>query len=479
MVYNVENLFDIDGVSVFQDYQLGEGDRFYSPRKLLTKLQNIRSVIAHFNEGRGPEVILFNEFEVPNTPGGSITDYQAFLDANRGTTVEELLTGQVPDRVRTWPAEAWLLKALDDAGLGGYFVATGETRPEIAGRPLAQRNVTFSRFPIVEVIAHPTVGARAIVETKLDVDGHMFYVFNNHWKSGASNPQEEQTRLNNARTLRDRVDQILTADPNADIILGGDFNSLYNQSTVFSRDVMPVTALNDVLGSQGDEQATASANGPALYNLWYELPFNQRGSDHFRGEWGTLMMMILSRGLYDYRGVQYIDNSFFVGRIPGKNSCVVTGVPMRWTNAGETGGGFSDHFPILARFRTVEDNDPSRFITTASPYTPSPARRVPIAAFSNLSRAERITDLPPGTVLRSPDLIGRVFLVEGRVTGERPFRIDVRGEEFEVFSHDANLRTAFWRAYKVGDPVRFHGRLGMYQGRWQFVIEENGWWRRP
>ena len=70
---------------------------------------------------------------------------------------------------------------------------------------------------------------------------------------------------------------------------------------------MKTTGLNDVLRSQGNELAV---RGPQrdLYNLWFELPAPERGSDTYRGEWGTLMHLIISRGLYDFRGVQYVDN---------------------------------------------------------------------------------------------------------------------------------------------------------------------------
>jgi hypothetical protein len=192
----------------------------------------------------------------------------------------------------------------------------------------------------------------------VEVDGAPLYVFANHWKSGASDPVTEEARVANARTLRTRVDEILRADPNADLILGGDFNSQYNHKQRNPR--MKVTGLNDVLGSQGNELAVRGKQRD-LYNLWYELPPAERGSDTYRGEWGTLMHLIVSRGLYDYRGVQYVDNSFAVAKFPGLN-VDATGVPVRWSGDGQTGSGFSDHFPISARFTTVKDGRTDRWI---------------------------------------------------------------------------------------------------------------------
>ena len=61
--------------------------------------------------------------------------------------------------------------------------------------------------------------ARNILEVELEIDGARLYVFNNHWKSGASDPVTEKIRVASARVLRARLDQILKADPHVDIIL--------------------------------------------------------------------------------------------------------------------------------------------------------------------------------------------------------------------------------------------------------------------
>ena len=63
VAYNVENLFDLDGVATYEDYQPAK----YSRAHALTKLQNIAKVVAQFEGGRGPDVILFEEIEVDFT----------------------------------------------------------------------------------------------------------------------------------------------------------------------------------------------------------------------------------------------------------------------------------------------------------------------------------------------------------------------------------------------------------------------------
>ena len=54
VTYNVENLFDADGVAIFEDYKVDSG---YTPRKLLTKLQAITNVLKSVDDGDTPEIV--------------------------------------------------------------------------------------------------------------------------------------------------------------------------------------------------------------------------------------------------------------------------------------------------------------------------------------------------------------------------------------------------------------------------------------
>jgi len=243
----------------------------------------------------------------------------------------------------------------------GYFVAVPEVNVTAGSdRKLEQKCVVFTRFPIKQSRAHATENARAILEVQIDVDGALVTLFDNHWKSGASDAETEKTRVANARTLRNRLNEIFRADPNADVILGGDFNSQYNQNRRYAK-TMKETGINDVLGSQGNELAVRGTTRD-LYNLWYELPADQRGSDTFRGEWGTLMHVMISRGLYDYRGVQYVDNSFGVAKIAGLNRGMRRVYRCGGRATARRARGFSDHFPIYAKFVTVTDGRADRYL---------------------------------------------------------------------------------------------------------------------
>jgi len=473
LVYNVENLFDADSQALFRDYQPPS----YTRHHVLTKLEAITHIVSQFEDGRGPDIILFQEIEVDQTNGDAVPDYDGVLRRYAHTTIRAMLGQGFDEAVADLPAEALLLKAMADSGMTGYTVVRGENVQLEASRALAQKNVTFTRFPVRNAISHPTLNARAILEVEVEVDGARLYLFNNHWKSGAGNLEEEQTRIANARTLRARLDEILAEDPHADIIVAGDFNSHHNQKPRYPQ--MAVTALNDILGSQGDELAIRHHWPRALYNLWFELPPSERASDAYQGEWGTLMQMLLTRGAYDYRGVQYVDNSFGVAKLPGVNVSD-NGLPKRWNFEGEEGSGYSDHFPIYAKFITVEDDAPERYIWPNKPSANEGLAHVNRVDFAkvDLERvALRLDELGGAAALKDERLKGRIVRVVGQRGSGQLLSVIIGGEVFDVWVPDKALRDRLRKQWRGGVAVRFYGELGQYRGKWQFVIRDSSWVR--
>ncbi len=475
VVYNVENLHDADGIAVYDDYQPAN----YTPNHLAVKAANIARILARVDKGAGPAIAMFNEIELDQSADSAVADYDAWLASVADKSLADLL-GQtpLPAALAGLPAEAWLLKACADAGLTGYHVAATSERPGTHedGRGVAVRNLVFSRFPIKDVQTHPTSNARAILEVTVDVEGSPFTVFVNHWKSGASDPGTEVMRRENARTLRARLDVLLAENPNADLLVAGDLNSHYNQKQRYRE--MRTTGINDLLGSQGNELAIRGKDRD-LYNLWFELPSDQRGSDTYRNEWGTLMHLILSRGLYDLSGVQYVDNSFAVMKFPGFNANAL-GLPNRWSR-GNVPGGFSDHFPLYARFRFVGDGPKDKWISLTRPSESAEASGVAISSEVSpvdlFAAALKPADLPAGADLRDGTYTGRIFYIEepGYVNAQGHVKVKVADLEYDVFSHNKELRDEMRTRAKTGARLRFYGELGQYRGNWQFVLQGKEW----
>src|SRR5687768_9081933 len=75
VVYNGEHLFDVDGAAGFEEYQPAKYTRVHA----LTKFQNAARVLAKFEEGRGPDIIILSELEADLTPAKETPDYEKIL----------------------------------------------------------------------------------------------------------------------------------------------------------------------------------------------------------------------------------------------------------------------------------------------------------------------------------------------------------------------------------------------------------------
>ncbi len=474
VVHNVENIFDADGYAVYSDYRPFDIDNNiqYSTRHLLTKLQKTSRLMARYNDGNGPDIIMLVEMESDFTPQSELPhDISAFLEQYSDVDVSYMLTDGFNEDVMFLPTELWLLKAFEDHGLTGYDVSVAYERDE-NGRPThAVKNVIFSRLPIdhSRTRSHAIEGARPILETWVDANGYDLVLFNNHWRSRASDEEMEKIRVQNAQVLKDRLDELRAENLQVDFILGGDFNSDYNQSHRYQ--YMEVTAVNDVLRSVGDERKVKRGDTDAVYNLWYEYDIDRRGSDTFRGYWGTLMQLMISPGLYDYYGVQYVDGSFDVGIFPGKNVYPNSLTPRRWHFKGD-GGGYSDHLPISMKFTVVENDDPNRRMTLTNPGVNDDEQWSPIAV--SYSMPDRSDVVMPedyeGKELRTAEFFDQLLLIESEISED--FTVMVMDKEYDLWSPTFRINDEFRSVAGTGEKVRFIGRLGLFRGDWQFVIED-------
>jgi len=471
MAYNVENLFDVDRVAPYDDYIENPTDpNSYSPAKLARKLKTLTAVLKSVNEGKGPDVAILNELEVDHTPESAVTDYPGFLKKYEGTTYEKMLGEELNDELRGLPIEAWLRKALEDEGLKGYDLVIGEVPKQAKEHEDAIKVGILTRLPVLSHHTWDTPSARGIVEVQLKAGDATFTVLGNHWKSGAGNPAMENTRLGNAKTVRDRLDQILQENPHADVILGGDFNTQYNQGQRYP--FMTKTAIQDVLGSQGDAKALGGEGKPDLYNLWFDVEPGQRYSDEFDGEWGTLIQLLVTRGLGDGKGVEYVPGTFHAVILPGVNAREPLGLPWRWTNYGP-GWGASDHFPVVATFRLSDGTTPASGCVAKSSLPQKEALKVGYERVdrNKLRHADVLESASPEEIARA---IGEIFIVEGTLSKIRPLEIEVGTKPYSLHSYDKNLKDAI-RAMAKGSRVKLIGQLGLYKGKLQFVVQDSSW----
>jgi endonuclease/exonuclease/phosphatase family metal-dependent hydrolase len=217
----------------------------------------------------------------------------------------------------------------------------------------------LSKIPFVytrEVEVTSSYKHRNILEAKFRLNNKDLYVFVNHWKakSGA-----ESMRIVSAKALRKRIQQI-GYDKN--IILLGDFNSDYEEYKKFKRkrqhnDTNGYTGINHVLRTlkQNQKSKYVKYEKDNFYNLWYDTDKSSRYSYIFRGKKEALDSIIVSQSLLKKKGISYIENSItnFSPNYLFKKRYIYRWQLSQGRVKKHKGKGYSDHLPVMARFRTT------------------------------------------------------------------------------------------------------------------------------
>lgn len=186
-------------------------------------------------------------------------------------------------------------------------------------------------------------------------------VFNNHWRSKRSS---ESKRINYAMSLQHYLE---TLPKNSDYVLVGDFNSNYDEYITFKQDKelndsYNITGINQILNTVMDEKFVTKEtvfkhHQTVHYNLWLDLPYQERFSSIYRNMHTTPDNIIVSKGLFDDTNISYIHNSFhnFTPKYLIENNKV-----KRWemSDNKHKGIGYSDHLPIIASFTTSKYEEP-------------------------------------------------------------------------------------------------------------------------
>jgi predicted extracellular nuclease len=305
--YNVENLFDTIKTEGFRDEDFTpEGRNAWNSERYFKKINDLGRVISELNPDRLPEIVGLCEVE------------------NR-----EVLTDLV---------QSEFLHT-------GEYEIIHETGPDARGIDVA----LIYRKDFFQYISHSTIPVRfdfapdSRTRDILYVKGKAsetdtFHLFVNHWSSRIGGEAEtEPRRIVAAMKLRDAVDSLLSVNPEAKILIMGDFNDEPTNTSIFSF----LNANNKRKNYTNEE----------LYNLMYDL-HNQHdeGSFFFRGKWNMLDQVIVSRAFLQagngfYMG--YDDGRIF--RAPWKMTVRESDTaefPFRTFAGGEYLGGISDHLPV-------------------------------------------------------------------------------------------------------------------------------------
>jgi predicted extracellular nuclease len=314
--YNVENLFDTFNDSLTSDDEFTpQGMRAWNYSRFIKKCQDLGKVFIAAGGWEAPEIIGLCEVE------NRFVLNQLLKQSALGRLDYRIVHNDSPDP-----------RGIDVALL---------YRPE--------KFYLLHSEPIAVVFPGESPrGTRDILYVKglaLDVDTLHFFV--NHWPSRfggymATKPLREFT----GALLRTRVDSIFSFDPDANILIMGDFNDEPNEYS-----------LEISLGAKLDSNSLQPGD---LYNLVSGLYGNPAAGTHkFRENWSTIDHFITSQNLLTGkgglqihpRGAVIFDADFLLEDDP-----VHTGKRLNRTYIGmQYHGGYSDHLPIKVDIMRVAE----------------------------------------------------------------------------------------------------------------------------
>lgn len=310
--WNLENLFDTvnDTFKVDEEFLPGSIKEWTNER-LEKKLYNLARVIRSMNDNRGPDLL-----------GVVETEHKALLDSMD----EKFLAGMNY-------ASAYL-ESPDERGIDNGLIY----RKDLFGvLSLAGDTVSLPD-------GYPT---RLILNVNLLTwTNDTIHVFVNHWPSRREGESiSEVNRIAAAKILKENVDKILSVNPNSLILIMGDFNDEpTNNSILNTLKARPV--LCDTI--TGDSTA---GDSEALFNLAYGLYNEGQGTYKYKDDWNMLDQIMISHNLLTGK-LHYICNSFGIYKpeFLVTHSGKYEGTPFPAYGGNKYLGGFSDHFPVIAKF---------------------------------------------------------------------------------------------------------------------------------
>lgn len=174
----------------------------------------------------------------------------------------------------------------------------------------------------------------------INKNNEILHVFVNHWPSRRGGVEKsEGNRLIAAKTLRQKIDQIIAQNPEAKIVIMGDLNDTpINNSLV-----------NELKTNNIETPKPINAEIQNLYNLSYPLSYKGIGTHNFEGKWEMYDQIIVSGSLLLNKGLhtkaekfQVVERDFMM--YPDKK--YNQPLPSRTYEGIKYHAGYSDHLPV-------------------------------------------------------------------------------------------------------------------------------------
>ena len=312
--WNVENLFDTSDDPKTEDEEfLPSGIKEWNDERLDKKMYNLSRVIRSMNNDLGPDLLGVCEVE-----------HQLLLDS--------MLIRHFSDK----KYKTAYLESLDGRGIDNGIIYNAD------------------RFSLIDVKGH-RIDLGGGYETRFILEGiflldkkDTIYFFVNHWPSRRGGEEESETkRIAAAKTIRVEVESILTKNRNSKIIIVGDFN---DEPTNIS--ITEYLKAQPFFCDSLDHEKLPEDFGTDLFNLSYKAWFDGAGSFKYKDDFNMLDQIIISKNLLLGDDLEYDCNSFEVYKpyLMVTRTGKFQGAPFPTYGGSRYLGGYSDHYPVTAKF---------------------------------------------------------------------------------------------------------------------------------
>ena len=304
--YNLENLFDtINDPNTLDDDFTPESEKKWTSKRLEKKIYKLGQVIS-----------LIGQEDNKNAPV-----IVGVAEVENKTVLQELING----------------KALKDKGYA--FVHFNSPDERGIDTALLYRK---SFFKLISAKPHELhlltpEGKRDFTRDVLHVKGILgkqeIHILVNHWPSRRAGVDvTAYRRLEAAKKNRHILAEILEKEPDARIIVMGDFNDDPNSDSVLHM------------------------TGTEFYNPMRLLLTKYQGSLNYKGAWNLFDQIIVSNNLMkSYNNpISFEKAGIFNGKLVEEHTGRYKGNPFRTYVGKKYLGGVSDHFPVYSIFN-VED----------------------------------------------------------------------------------------------------------------------------
>lgn len=302
--YNLENLFDtINDASKDDEEFLPVSDKHWNTEKYNDKLLKLSTVIEKLGDDDGPEILGVSEVE------------------NKNVLMDLVKT----DKLKSRNYDIAHVESPDKRGIDVGLLYKKKYFTPINIRAVAVNDSTDPEFKTRDQL---------VVTGKLSNDTVTFIV--NHWPSRRGNGKDDK-RILAARRARKTVDSLLKLNPNAKIILMGDFNDDPGDNSIY-----------DYLDAKPEKKLE---NKSTLFDPMYSIHKNGYGSLSYNNAWNLFDQIILSQALLNDKDKKYyyMKNSaaIFYKKWLVNSDGKYAGSPFRTWSANNYIGGYSDHLPVF------------------------------------------------------------------------------------------------------------------------------------